>query len=268
MSRKEIRIMRVPEGGSHLPTEVLDNAKMKLSSVLINQRPHRVDTKLEEKYLPDIVGVSKDHPNFADAARRFWAELTIPIPSDGQLLDIGTRSGNPSNVMDLIKYKWAKDHPLVADTKQEAQANPRKRFWIYDPEREVQKENVDVQARKSAYKEFIKLAEDENRMDMMIRVLTGQDPSGLNFEEKENLLDKQVNQQPKKFEKIAKDKDLEIRAKVKDCLEYEIIRKVGNQYMYGDETIGSSEQEVVAWWKNKRNSSEVATIKARLQEFE
>lgn len=270
---KQVRIMRIPEGGQHLPTEVLNDAKMKLSSVLQNQRPYRgLSMEQERKYLPEIIGVSPDDADFSERARKYWAEMTIDIPQEGHRLQVPQypegEEPEPQDrhIEDWIKYQWAKDHPQVTDTKQKAQANVNKRFFIYDPEKETERENKESKMRQKAYIDLAKASDDENKLDILVRVLTDQRPEKISKKEKENILDTQVQNSPKKFIEAANDDNLEIRGYVMDAVEYEVIQKIGNQFMYQDEVIADSIDEAIAWWKNDRNSGIVQEIKAKIGE--
>lgn len=268
MASKKVRIMRLDQDNSHLPVEVVDQAKVKLSSILVHQRPLKgLSDAQEREYLPRIHGVSPDSPDYTEACQKWWAELTVDVPSDGKLLEIGERPDDePIALEDWIIFKWAQKHTQVAETREKALAHPDKGFWVYDPEREIQQENADVQYRRSAYREFIKMEDNEEKLDLMLRVLTNSQPTSMTAEEKENELEGYLRENPREFISAAKDKKLEIRGLILDLIEFEILQKVGNQIMYMDETLGDSIDEAVAWFGNKRHSSKVSTMKAKLKE--
>lgn len=265
--------MRIPEGGSHLPTEVLNDAKVKLSSVLVHQRPYRGLSQEEEReLLPEIIGISADDNDFSERARKYWAEMTIDVPQEGHQLRVPmypegeTPDPQDAHVEDWIKYQWAKDHPQVADTRSEAEANINKRFFIHDPEKEAARENKASQMRRKAYMELSKAAENEDKLDVLVRVLTDQQPHRLSKAEKENILDTKLQNDPKEFVSAATDKNLAVRGVIMDAVEYEVLNKIGNQIMYQDEVIADSMDEAVAWFKNDRNSSVVQEIRAKIKE--
>lgn len=265
--------MRIPEGGSHLPTEVLNDAKIKLSSVMKNQRPYSgLSREQEEKYLPEVIGISPDDSDFSGQVRKYWAELTVNVPQEGHQLQVPVFSdgGEPDpkgiHVEDWIIYQWAKNHPMVADTREKAEANINKRFFIYDPEVETQRQNRSAKVKKKAYREFIKLSEKPNKMALLVRVLTDQTPDRMSNMEIENSLSTQVDNDPERFIRAATDKNLEIKGQIMDAVQSNVLQKIGRQYMYNDEVIGDTQDEVVAWWKNKRNSKVVQEIKAKTKE--
>lgn len=260
--------MRVQESDSHLPTAIQDNATKKLSSVLEHQGPLSGLTREEErKYLPQILGISKEHREFGQEVQTYWAEKSHNVPSEGFRLEVGTdKNGEPIRVQDWITYKWAKKHPLVANSKAEADSDPTVDFFIYDPEREQRKESKKVQVRTEAYTELAKMREDEDKVDLMIRVLGNTRPDKMTSEQKVNTLDSLLSSDPEAFIETARNEDLEIQAEILEMLEEEILRKVGNTIMFMDEQIGATMEEAVQWFKSKRNSGDVNTLRAKLQE--
>jgi len=47
----------------------------------------------------------------------------------------------------------------------------------------------------------------------------------------------------------------------------EVLRKVGNTYLNGEESLGDSEEEAVLFLDNKANSDVLVTLKAKLKQF-
>lgn len=267
MASKTVSIMRAEDEVEHLPNAIQDQATKKLSSVFEHQKPlSGLSREDEEKYLSTILGISADHREFGQEVRTYWAEKSHKIPSEGMRLEVGTRNGEPIDIEDWITYQWAKKHPLVANTKQEAAADPTIDFFIYDPERESRKESQKVQTRTQAYTELAKMKEDEDKMDLMIRVLGDSRPDTMTEDQKMNTLDNLLSADPERFIEVANDENLEIQAEILEMLEEEVLRKVGNSIMYMDEVIGDTMEEAVTWFKNKRNSSDVNTLRAKLQE--
>ena len=63
--------------------------------------------------------------------------------------------------------------------------------------------------------------------------------------------------------KFALDKDLDLRAEI-EMVAREVLRKIGNQYIYGDETIGENITDTIVYFKNKKNSG-ASTMRAQLK---
>jgi len=271
---KEVRIMKVEDEHSHLPKKTLHSAEKRLSSVLENRRPLRgVSGEVERKLLPKVINVSADADDFDEKAADYWKNLTVKVDGDGYQLSF--ENVDTDNVEDLptthiedyLIYHWAQRHPLVADTKEEAMAQPtRKWFYIYDPEEEDRKDASSAQDRIEAYSELRKLVEKPELINHVIRILTDNRPERLTDEKKLSILDRQAETNAKEFLRVVKDDNVEVRSEILEMIEKEVLRKVGNQIMFIDETIGNTMEEAVAYFNNKKNSSTVSTMRAKLKE--
>ena len=170
--------------------------------------------------------------------------------------------------MDYITFKWCKKHRQVADSKEELERDNSKKFYIYDPQRDLLKKNAKVKIQKEADKEFIKASTDADKMKRLLRLLSkGTNPEKLSNLEVENNLYEIKSKEPAKFLKFVKDKDLDLRAEIEEMVSKDVLRKIGNQYIYGDETIGENITDTIVYFKNKKNSGAVNAIRAQLKEL-
>lgn len=255
---------------SHLPTKVINESKIFLGSHFDGRQPLRGLSKEDEaKYLPDMIGVSANHPDFSAKAREYWANMGFLVPSTGVVLDITVdEDGNPYNLEDWISHQWALRHKLVADSKDSLENDPRKKFYIHNPEEENQRKNSSVQVRKAADVEFIKAAKDMDKARRIVRMLDGNiNPDAMSEVQVENRLFDLKNEKPKEFLAIARDTNLDVKAEIQEMVEYEILQRIGNQVVYIDQVIGQSLEEAVVWFKDKKNSSIVTQLRAKLSEF-
>ncbi len=267
--QKRIWIHRV-EPKTDLPQDVRKNAKRRLSSVFKNRKPLKgLDRDEEKQILPRIIDADPDEgAQFAEKASKYWKELSVDIPSGGKMLNISTdEQGRPMYPEDYVIYRFAQAHPNVAEDEQEARKDPNKLFWVLDPEEEKLNERKEVEAKADAWKEFIKIKDDEDKIDLMIRVFVGENPKKMSdTDEKVNALHDELEKRPEKFIDLATDDNLEKQDFVLQCIEYGVLRKIGNQIMYKDEVLGQGVDEVVAYLKNKRHSSTLSSLKAELQD--
>jgi len=60
---------------------------------------------------------------------------------------------------------------------------------------------------------------------------------------------------------------LEIRSEIDLMVENGVLRKSGNTYFYIDEIIGDTIDESITFFKNKKNSSHVSDMRAKLKEL-
>lgn len=266
----EIQIRR-RESKSHLPAPVIANSKKVLSSVYVGQGPLRgLDSNEEKTYLAEYLGEDPNADRFGSTARDFWAELRIDVPLEGIVLNIGTHKVDkkevPDNLYDYIIYQWIKKHPFVAKDLQELLDKSKYQFYIHDPEVATAFENKKVTFKKKAYEEFIKIGDDESKIDRLIRLLTDSDPSTMGLKQKQNLLASEIDDNSERFFILSTDKHLEIKSLISELVSKNIVNKIGNQYYFIDEKLGDTEDETVKYFNDKKNSSTVNILKAKLQE--
>ena len=258
--------LRRKEATSYLPKDILIGARVTLGSVFVGRLPlNGLTPKEAEKYLPTILGLPFSHPDFPRAEKDFWASLRIKVPFEGKELDVSLDAdGEPINPSDYINYLWAKKHPQVADTK-EGMGIHGKRFYIYDPERDLLKKNSVVQMAKDADREFLKASQSPERMGRLLRVLTSATPEKLTTVQVENQLYDFKTKNPAKFYKACVDKDLDLKDELAELVQMDVLRKIGNQYIHEDETLGETLQDTLVYFKNKKNSGAINAIRAKLK---
>ena len=148
------------------------------------------------------------------------------------------------------------------------QADGQKRFYIYDPQKDLLKRNAEVKLKKEADKEFIKISTDMDKMRRLLRVLSkGARPETLTDMEIENQLYNIKSDKPTLFLKMSKDKNLDVRAELEEMIELSVLRTIGNQIIYVDETIGENITDAIVYFNNKKNSGQVNAMRAQLKEI-
>ena len=65
--------------------------------------------------------------------------------------------------------------------------------------------------------------------------------------------------------KVVTDKNLDLKAEIEEMTSLGVIRKIGNQHIYGEETIGENITDTVIYFKNKKNSGQVNAMRAQLK---
>tara|TARA_R100001509_G_scaffold76676_1_gene42944 strand:+ start:82 stop:888 length:807 start_codon:yes stop_codon:yes gene_type:complete len=261
-------IIRRKEVLGHLPEEIRAAAKITIGSIYVGRQPLKgVEGEEAHKLLGQILDVPPTHEAWPRLEKEFWATMNCKVPFAGKELDITVDDeGNPHNVMDYITYRWCKKHRQVAETKEEMERVGGKKFYIYDPERDLLKKNAKVKISKEADKEFIKVSSDVDKMRRLLRLLSkNSNPEKLTKLEVENTLYELKSKEPAKFLKFAIDKDLELKAEIEEMVSKDVLRKIGNQYIYGDETIGENQTDAIVYFKNKKNSGAVNAMRAQLK---
>jgi hypothetical protein len=253
---------------NHLPKEVRAEAVYKLSSVFVDRQPLRGFTGEEEnRYLKGQVDVAPEHVEWPRHTKEFWVNLTIPVGWTGIELEVGVDDNdNPLNILDFIKYNFALKHPQVALTKEEMEGSQNKRFYIQDLTRDDKVRNNDIQIRKDADKEFIKVSTDVKSMKRILRILSNVNPDRLTSEQVENSLYELKNKDPKKFFKIATDKNLELKSEIEEMVSANVVRRIGNQVVFLDDVLGDTLEDTIIHLKDKKNSGKLITLRAKLKE--
>ena len=254
---------------NHLPKAVRAEAVMRISSVYVNRQPLKGFTLEEEKeYMQEVLDVTPDHVDWPKHSKQFWAELSIPVGFTGVELDISTdENGKPVNIMDYIKYRFALKHPHVALTKEEMDLDFSKRFYIHDLIRDDKVKNNQIQFKKDADKEFIKVSSNSKSMKRILRLMSNSNPDRMTSEQIENTLYEIKNTSPKKFVKIAKDRNLEIKSEIEEMVSSGVLRRIGNQVIFIDEVLGDTIDDTVVHLKDKKNSGKLVILRAKLKEL-
>tara|TARA_R110000764_G_scaffold150144_2_gene237789 strand:+ start:10756 stop:11565 length:810 start_codon:yes stop_codon:yes gene_type:complete len=260
--------LRRKEINNHLPKEVLAEAVSRLSSVYVNRQPLKGFSPADEKkYLNGILDVSPDHVDWPKHTKLYWAEMSVPVGFTGVELEIGTHSdGSPISIMDFIKYNFAIKHPQVGMTEAEMDTK-NGRFYIQDQNRDEVKRFNEIQFRKDADKEYIKVSSDLSNMKRILRLMSSNiNPDTLSHEQIENSLYDLKSDNPKKFLKIAQDKNLAMKSEIDEMISAGVLRRIGNQIIFIDEILGETMEDTVIYLKNKKNSGKLTTLRAKLKE--
>ena len=255
---------------NHLPKEVRATAKISIGSIYVGRQPLRgVEGEESHRLLSGILDVPPGHEQWPKQEKEFWASMSLKVPFEGAELNITTdEAGYPDNVMDYITYKWCLKHRQVATSKEEMEKDGNKKFYIYDPEKDLLKKNAEVKLSKEADKEFIKISSDVDKMRRLLRILSkGSQPDRLTDIEVENQLYNIKNDKPALFLKYSIDKNLDVRAEIEEMIEVGVFRTIGNQIIYGDETIGENITDAIVYFNNKKNSGQVNAMRAQLKEL-
>ena len=217
--------------------------------------------------MPRILGLTKENTEFDRKVQEYFTNLTIRVVwEEPYPLEIGVdKDGDPINPTDYVKYKFALANTQeVVATKAEATGN--KRFYIEDPNKEIDAKYDLLKIKKEAFKEFYKLQDNAEKLNMIMSVL-GIDIRNLNEKEKDLKIEDYINENPQRFIDVVSDKNLEVKSFIENCITAQVITKIGNTYLDGDIELGKSFDEAVMFLKDKKNSDVFVKLKARLETF-
>lgn len=266
MSQKTVFLFR-RDNTTNLPDDVYVDAKRRIGSVFDKQGNLLKGLSLDEQknILPSVIGMSANDPNWSNAVRRFYAEMTIDVPQAGVELNISMdENGEPEAPLDFVKFRFAALHPHVAEAEDTNVHNTR--YYFYDPKVEEEARVAETRLKKEAYKALILVCDDEKQMDLVLKA-SGVNTNSLSKEQKELELEDLVELDPSEFIRVSKDKNIESIALINECLDTEVLRKSGNTYLYGDEVLGEDLEQTIRFLNLKRNSGTLQDIKAKLNAF-
>lgn len=262
--QKKITIFRRPNT-TNLPDDVYVEAKRRIGSVFTKGGDILKGLTIAEqkRLLPEILGISPTEAGWAKMVRSYFANLTIDVPQEGVELDISTdEEGNPINVVDYIKWRFASEHPHVA-----AEESINKgRYYISDPQKKEQEAVADTRRRKDAYKQLILLSEDNDRAILVLKAF-GVRTAELSEQQVELELENLLEANPNEFIRVCTDKNLDTVALIWDCIEAGVLRKSGNTFLFGDEILGDDMEQAIRFLNLKKNSAMLLDIKAKLKAF-
>lgn len=272
MNHKEVQIRR-RETKSHLPPPVVANAKKVLSSIYDGQGPltgfstDEAEKEKQRQWLCEYLGLESESKDVSFIIRDWWADLRVEVPTDGVVLNVSTDDEKkPINIKDYLVLQWATKHKFVGKDQQDMLNNPNKQFYIYDPDVEMKHQHNKVKIKRKAYEQFILIADDNDKIDLVLKVLTDSDPSTMSEIQKQNYIDQLIESDPAKFVSVVTDKHIEVKALISDLVSYNIVTQMSNQYWWIDELLGNDIEETVKFFMNKKNTQTINRLKAKLEE--
>jgi len=263
---RKIWIRRKENTLDHLPEAVRVAAQVRLSSCFVGRQPLKgIEGEEAKKLMKGLLDVNPDHQDWPHHERRFWTELSIKVPFEGVELEVGLDEDEmPINAEHYLQYRFALKHPKCASSKNEMLSTHK--FYIHDNKSDEMAKAKKVRLRKDADKEYIKASSDPATMDRMLRMMSKAKPETLNIDQKETILYEIKNNEPAKFIRIARDKNLELKAEIEEMVSAGVLRKIGNQVIHIDEVLGETTEDTIVYMKDKKNSGTLTTLRAKLKE--
>jgi len=161
--------------------------------------------------------------------------------------------------MDIIKYNALVERTNVAKNQLEIRNNPNVEFFVEDLETQAKELELIADLELEAMEKFSETSAKEKKG--IFKILTSFDKIPMrgidNLSETivKAELYKRLKSDPKKFIQIATDKNLSIRILVAELLENGELTKKSNYYIYEGESLGSSIEGVIEFFKDPKNQS-------------
>lgn len=261
-----VEIHRAPITGNK-PKELYENSKQTIGGTLT--RTGAVDTGLstdeETEFMPAILGASPSDISFRDKVKTYFSQLSISIPVLEPLrLNIGKDdNGKPINIDHYIKYNFIKKDPTVVESEKNANTLGAL-YYIKDVAKAKKNKYNKNKQEKEAYKLYIQLGEQEEKIDQILRVL-GKNIDKMDLEDKDLLLSDLVTSDPDKFIAVCNNRNLELISFIEECVHFNVLKKEGPAVLYHDDILGYNIDEAVLYLQNDDHSSTLSTLKAQLQ---
>lgn len=240
----------------------------------------------EVRFMPSILGVKAEDPNFFNACRDYWSEFQLIIPNEGVLLNcdhiITKVEGKedvitPVNVRDWLAYNFLLQHPFVAASKEEAIGNKKVKAYISDSKVETKKEVDALATRTRMRKKFLLLSEEgaSFKGDVLRSILTVLKSEGM-FKEAfpaddiqlRIVSEKYAEKYPEKWLELAEDKYILDKAFVQDLISKNIVRVIGNAIYddkAGDSEVASDFDAFIKYINDGKNGAYKARLQADLK---
>jgi len=228
----------------------------------------------EDLLMPGILSVSSSDLQFRKEVSKYFRDINTVIPQEGLTLIISLRDDDeelsetnlPRVPHDYVVYRHARAHPFTAGSFKECTSNPLKRYYVEDEKEIMKAEKAKTDLVDVALGDYFDVKKNKKKVTMILalmgkKVKDNQDPVV--------ALKEAAEKSPEKFHNISTDNDLQTRYVINTMISASVLDIVNGKILRTDtnETLGT-ENQAVAWFKDKANTKDVAMFKAMMQEVE
>lgn len=243
-----------------------------------------LDFTEQKLLLPEHLGIESNDKDFRRIVNNFYDNLLYRVNKDGLRLNIGLQDNSkplhesnlPECLPDYLKYRHAIEHPDVAESKEVAVRDPRKRFYVHDPSKANEQALSANSLEDQAFALYMKFKDDEVKVDQILTMM-GRDVAALKkdkilvlkeFSKKNSKLSEMDQRDAlKKFINLCLDKDLEMKYLIQEGIAIQYLKRVGTNILYGEsgKQIGVNMEDTVLYFKNPKNSRELNLLRAEYE---
>lgn len=221
-------------------------------------------TPEEEIKFAEELGLPKGH--FSKTNKDFWAHLELRLNNDK------TTKFPTASIMDVVKFKALCERSNVAKNAAEVRNNPMVEFEVVDLEEAAKLVELEANMEMEASLMFSNTTTAEKKG--IFKIINGK--KKLPMRGVDNLsetiikaeLYKELKLDPKLFIEVAGDKDIAVRVMIEELLEKGMLTKKGNYYVYEGESLGSSIDGVLEFFKDPKKQSIKIAAKQDLKQKE
>lgn len=242
-----------------------------------------LDYEEQTLLLPHIVNCEADEKGFRQMVEIFYHEINTKIPFKiGVTLETGLKVDNnaplsiknmPINVSDYVKWRHHRTHPKMANSKEEAEGNQLKEYYIFDPNAASTARSKVSKQKDAALQIYLKLKNEPEKIDMML-LLLGHDPREFTGPTKDDLKLNKLREiadgvdTAEMFTNIYAQEDMEISYWIENMIRLNVLTRIGQQVRDTEtkKLIGHNRSEAISFFQDPTNDSDVVILKAKLQE--
>ncbi len=265
----------------------LATSKESVGSYFESQHSSRIGSGLtfdEEKLLmPNVIDVPSDDRDFRKKVSEFFQDISTNVPYEhGVTLEVGLLKDNsaplskdnmPIKIVDYIRWKHALKHPQVAASKDLADGNQMKKFYVFDKEAIQLRVTSSAKNRDAAMQIYLKLKDDENLVDTMLTVM-GEDIREYIGQKESVELKKQKlrsfadGAKAKEFVDNYTKGEIEIRGTIQMMVNVKVLTQTGQKFIEPEsrEIIANSIDEMIMLFQDEDKTQLVTMLQARRQE--
>jgi len=203
-------------------------------------------TKEQETLYCEELGLPKGTLSRNNA--EYWGPLlNLRLPTDKPFIF------SVETLLDEIKLGVLMQRSNIAINETDIKNKPFAEFFIDDKEAKAKVEEVIINYKMDALDALRTLSLEEKKGYLKLYGKRGLDTVSEAFVN--TSLFKEVDANPKKFLELHENPDIKLRIEIEEMLEGGVLIKKGNYYTFQNETIGSSVESVIAYFKDLRNQS-------------
>ena len=230
---------------------------------------------LEFKKKEDAIEAAYDKTDKSDTGKVREA-IKIKVDALNALESDKYKVGRPLNLEQYLMYRHCLLYRDVAKDIALINSDSTLRFYIKDENKEAEKQKNLIRQRKEAMRNFMELAASPSKYNAVYIAIIASRNENISMAllktdvEKDTLLMNFANDQPDKFNKIVKDKNVITKALIETLIvRGELVRAEFNQQISTADGnfIGSNMNEAVAYFNNPANKDIVSAYETKLKMF-
>ncbi len=220
--------------------------------------------KEEQKAFEKELALKDGDLSFYSRQSPFWSKFRVELDKDGKTLDL-------SKPYDYIAYKVLKEDRRVAPSWHERYSSGEYKFALVDEVEETLVEATKTDVKLEAYKIFAKISDNIERMQDLIKVITGNRTKSNKAEFLKTEIEKLIEKDAKGFVATYNDPNLNMRILIEKALNVGALERTTTKgyKLRGTEDadeIGDNLTDTIAYLLNKANSDILLRIKSQIED--